>query len=112
MYNDIYQSCIKVVLKLYVSKLYQSFVTVLSKLNIKVALREAYGMLPFRPEMNNTALPLQQNDISSLSQKGIFRSNTDDSIGTRMKSIAGYDSLGNKQKVIHQIIDSLKALLW
>ena len=39
MYNDIYQSCIKVVLKLYVSKLYQSFVTVLSKLNIKVALK-------------------------------------------------------------------------
>ena len=52
-------------------------------------------MPPFRPEMNNTALPLQKG-TSSLYQKGIIKVIM--MIGTRMKSIAGYDSLENKKK--------------
>ena len=71
--------------------------------NIKVALRKAYGMLPFLPGNNDTS-------SAGISHKN---NNVDDHVRARMKSLAGYDiqSNNNKQEIIYQIINSLKALL-
>ena len=63
--------------------------------NIKVALRKAYGM---RPISNDIVRDRVNTDVTN-------------NIDARMKYLAGYGGPSNKQEVLNQIIDSLKALL-
>ena len=64
--------------------------------NIKVALRKAYGM---RPISNDIVRDRVNTEV------------TNNNIDARMKYLAGYGGPSNKQEVLNQIIDSLKALL-